>query len=173
MDPASVCDMIVQFFRSFATPGDVRRALQDLYVYPHYAALLPLDAPVPACVEQLPLTRYEVSGGARATDEAAERVRVRLAMALEPLGFTMTAGPDVIAVRERGSMFDAIRVMLDEYSTFATLLCFPWPAAVWQADANWAGTYYPMLSFPVMKDDNMLVLTTEAFCAVPPRNCKR
>jgi hypothetical protein len=168
VDATFIVDMIKAFFKDFATPADVRRALDDLYVSPYFEKLLPLDVPVPGNMAALPSATYDVAGGALSLSEARETARTQLGIALVPLGFMLPEDADVVAVRRRGDMFDVVRAVLDDFGTFVTLTCFPWTTAVWRADENWDGIYYPMVSYTVMKDGVPFVLSRQAFIEMNP-----
>lgn len=169
VDAVFVTRVITGFFSAFACPDDVRRALDGLWVSPHFAPLLALDAPIPASVESLPLAGYQVIGGALSPARLEELTRAHLMAALAPLGFLAVPGADVLAVRQRGDMFDGVRLIPDEFGTFLTLICFPWPAAVWEADPKWEDRFYPMLPFDVRCDGEALVLSPQEFLQLEAR----
>jgi hypothetical protein len=166
--PVFAEEMIKTYFREFATPADVRRALDDLYVAPYFETLMTRDVPMPAHISALPAATYDVVGGALSLNETRQAARKKLGAALVPLGFTLPDCIDVVAVRRRADMFDAVTAVLDTTGTFVTLICFPWTPVVWQADKNWKGTYYPMVPYTVMKDDAPLVLARQAFVDMDP-----
>jgi hypothetical protein len=172
LDSAHVAKLIEAFFSGFATPGDVRSALAGWYVPPHYEALLPLDLPVPDSVKALPAACYQTPGGAVSREEARALACTHLEKVLAPLGFALADTADIVAVRRRGTMFDAVRVMMDEFGTFLTLICFPWSEAIPVADKNWEDRYYPMLPFCLSQDGKPYVMTRQAFLDMAPEQLR-
>ncbi|MES2319389.1 MAG: hypothetical protein V4631_18065 [Pseudomonadota bacterium] len=172
LDIPFAVDMIKSFFKEFAIPADVRRALDDLYVSPYFEELMPLDVPVSGNMAELPSATYDIAGGALSLNEARETARALLRAALVPLGFTMPEGADVVAVRPRGDMFDCVGAVMDAFGTFVTLTCFPWTPAIWRADENWKETFYPMVSYDVMKDGVPFVLPRRRLVDMDPASLR-
>jgi hypothetical protein len=173
VDADTAIAVLLGFFSRFATVDDVRRALQGAYVTPYAEERLQRDIATPACVLALPLANYPVPGGALALADATGQARAQLERALAPLGFAIAQMEDAVAVRQRGNMFDGVRAVMDAFGTHVTLACFPWPAAMARADKRWKDTYYPMVSYDVMREDGrLLILPLNQFVALEPEQLR-
>lgn len=162
LDEELVARTIAGFFKHFASADDVRNALAGHHVYPYFSERLSIDAqPIPA-MSDLPEAHYPVAGGARSSEDVKGVVRSKLLAALAGEGFSLAAR-DAVAIRGRGEMFDGVSALIDDYGTYLTVSSFPWPKAVWQADKNWKGAYYPMLSFPVLDGDKPRLFGVDEF----------
>jgi len=89
-------------------------------------------------------------------------VKDKLQAAFAGEGVSLAAN-DAVVIRPRGGIVDGISALIDDYGTYLTLSSFPWPKAVWQADKNWKGSYYPMLPFPVLKDGKRWLVSIDEF----------
>lgn len=167
VDADAAIEVMLGFLSQFATAEDVRRAMQGTYASPYAQERLQRDVPAPASVLALPLASYPVPGGAVSLVDATAQARARLERALAPLGFMVAKMEDAVVVRQRGKMFDCVRAVMDAFGTHVTLSCFPWPAAMARADKRWKDTYYPMVSYDVMRaDGKLMVMPLNQFVAL-------
>jgi len=161
-DEELVARTIAGFFSQFARSEDVRKALLGHHVHPYFDERLSVDAqPIPAVLD-LPMAAYPGPGGARSSEDVKALVREKLQAVFAGEGFSL-AGNDAVVIRPRGEMVDGISALIDDYGSYLTLSSFPWPKAVWQADKNWKGSYYPMLPFDVRSNDKLVLFTLDEF----------
>lgn len=163
IDEVLVARVIAEFLGRFAVSSDVRIALADQHVYPHFESRLPVDPPPIPAMADLPAPNYPVSGGACSLAAATNTARMKLQAALGEMGFKLSPQPEVIAVRARDGMIDGVVALLDQYGAYLTMCCFPWTKAVWQVDKRWKNSYYPMLPFDVLADGQPALFTVDEF----------
>lgn len=150
LDAAVAADTLAGFFAPFRTLDDLRNALDGGYVLPFFKERLADAAPrLDLAAHSGSQAAYAVPGGARSLDEARQACRDFLRAVVAPLGFQPAPGVDIVAIRERGELVDCVRILPDDFGTFASLLCFPWSRLAWAADRRWKGTYYPAVATPV------------------------
>lgn len=159
IQPLLISSMLQKFFAGFSTLLDIQNATEGRFLTPFFKERLTKGTTVLE-VEALglPAAIYPIEGGVLRRSYAIAIARSFLAELVEPLGFSMVESDDVVAILRRGDMYDCVRLLLDEFCTFASITCFPWTKAVWQVEKRWKGTYYPMVRFDVCQDGHPQLL---------------
>jgi hypothetical protein len=159
IDPEHVASILRSFFRQFATLDDIRAALEDSYVTPFFVERLANGKPRLEIEERVSSQAlYEVRGGALGRNRINELARAFLGEILAKTDYAIAKTEDVVAIKPRKEeMLDCVRLIVDEFGTFAVLVCFPWTTKVWSVDKRWKGTYYPMLPHYVGSEDRPML----------------
>jgi hypothetical protein len=159
LDSAFLVSTLKVFFGRFATLQDLRRSLQGTYVTPFFQERLEQGAARPE-IDALVTTSaiYAVTGGAIDRIAAHSVAAAFLSNILSLSGFSLAQTEDVVVIRARGEMFDCVRLVLDQFGTFASVVCFPWTTKIWKIDNRWKGTYYPMIPRDVCKNGRPILL---------------
>jgi hypothetical protein len=160
IDPERIASMLRSFFRQFATLDDIRTALGDSYVTPFFIERLENGKPRTEIEEKVSSQAlYEVHGGALDRNQVNEFARGFLSEVLAKKDYVIVKAEDVVAIRTRkGEMLDCVRLVVDDFGTFAVIVCFPWTTKVWNVDKRWKGTYYPMIPRYVGGEDRPMLV---------------
>lgn len=147
--------VVTEFFRGFSSLNDVRFCLQDQYVAPVFQDRLAVDKG--EIDENFPWALYPCPGGALNYKKAREAVAEMAESALSNLGFSITDGHDVIAVKPREEIIDCVRLYISPFNVFVYAECFQWSDAIWKIDRRTKGTYYPLNPRAVTHENRNLV----------------